>query len=162
MNFSFEDALLGDEELEQYQDFTYDITDIASFKGRSITKGQNEQEIKNEVINIQNGAISKPQNALAWGKKEKNEFIARMKVKKLNQNNKMVYGKPIEPDKLCKNEPVLNEKCMTKLYGPGPTKAPLTILYGPETFLPPRYGTGSIFEQSIPSIKGMYGPRRCM
>ena len=35
MNFSFEDALLDDEDLEQYQDFIYDITDFASLKGRN-------------------------------------------------------------------------------------------------------------------------------
>ena len=55
MNFSFEDSLLEDEELDQYQDFIYDITDITSFKGRNIAKGQNEQVIKNEDINIQKG-----------------------------------------------------------------------------------------------------------
>ena len=52
MNFSFEYALLEDEELDQYQVFIYDITDITSPKGRNITKGQNEQVIKNEDSDI--------------------------------------------------------------------------------------------------------------
>ena len=163
MNFSFEYALLEDEELDQYQDFIYDITDITSPKGRNITKGQNEQVIKNEDSDIQKEVISKPQNAFTWRKKEKNEFIARMKAKVLNQNNKIIRGKPIEPDKSCKNEPVLTEKCVTKLYGPGSTKVPRTNLYGPETILVPRYGPDSNFvEQNIPNIKGLYGPSQCM
>ena len=83
-----------------------------------------------------------------------------MKAKVLNQNNKIIRGKPIEPDKSCKNEPVLTEKCGTKLYGPGSTKVPRTNLYGPETILVPKYGTDSTFEQSIPNIKGLYGPRQ--
>ena len=37
MNNSFEDALLGEEDLEQYQDFIYDIKDIASLKGGNST-----------------------------------------------------------------------------------------------------------------------------
>ena len=40
MNFSFEDDLLDEEDLEQYQDFIYDITDVASLKGRNSTKVQ--------------------------------------------------------------------------------------------------------------------------
>ena len=43
MNYSFEDALLDMEDLEQYQDFIYDNTDITSFKGRdskTVTKNK--------------------------------------------------------------------------------------------------------------------------
>ena len=163
MNFSFEDALLEDEELDQYQDFIYDITDITLFKGRTIMKGRSEQVIKNEDINTQKEVISKPQNTFNWSKKEKNEFIARRKEKDLNKNNKIICGKSIEPDKVCKNEPVLIDKCVTKLYGPRSTMAPRTNLYGPETILVPRYGPDSNFvEQNIPNIKGLYGPSQCM
>ena len=70
MNYSFEDALLEDEELEQYQDFVYDITDISSFEGRNSAIVSKEQVIKNEDINIQKEVISQPKNAFAWSKIE--------------------------------------------------------------------------------------------
>ena len=80
MNYSFEDALLEDEELEQYQDFIYNITDGSSFKGRNNATDSKEQVIKKEDIDIQKGVIASPQNAFNWITKEKNEFIARMKA----------------------------------------------------------------------------------
>ena len=113
MDYSFEDALLDMEELEQYQDFIYDITDIASFKGRDSKAAQKNQVAKNEDTNLQKGISASPQNAFTWSMKEKNEFIARMKLNEQKANSKMICGKPIEPYKVAnviKTRCELNEK----------------------------------------------------
>ena len=112
MNFSFEDALLGDEELEQYQDFIYDIADVSVFNRRN-TEIKKDRETKNEEINTQKTISASPQNAFTWSTKEKNEFIAKMKLNEQKVNSKMIRGKPIEPYKetnVIKTRCELNEK----------------------------------------------------
>ena len=144
MNFSFEDALLEDEELEQYQDFIYDIADISVLKGRKETKTK-DQGIINEDINSHKKISASPKNAFNWSTKEKNEFIAKMKLNKQKVSIKMVYGKPIEPDKVINDRHELTGNRVKNLYGP-------------ETIVVPRYGPESTFARSIPNIKGLYGP----
>ena len=159
MNYSFEDALLDDEDLEKYQDFIYDITDFASLKGRNSIAVPKKQVIENEDINFQNGVCASPQNAFTWSTKEKNEFNARWKTKKQKRTNKIIIcGKPIESDNSSNSKPVTTVKCVNNLYGPGTIKARLTNSYDLETISVPRYGPDSIFEQSISEIKGLYGP----
>ena len=72
--------------------------------------------------------------------------------------NKIICGKPIEPDKSLNSKPVLTAKCVNNLYGPGTIKAPLANSYELETISVPRHGPDSFFEQSISKIKGLYGP----
>ena len=81
-----------------------------------------------------------------------------MEIKKQNQKNKIICGKPIEPDKSLNSKPITTVKGVNNLYGPGTIKAPLTNSYDLETISVPRYGPDSIFEQSISGIKGRYGP----
>ena len=81
-----------------------------------------------------------------------------MKTKEQNQSNKIICGKPIEPDKSLKSKPVLTAKCENNLYGPGTSMTPMTNSNELETITVPRYGPDSIYEQSISKIKGLYGP----
>ena len=112
-NYSFEDALLDMEDLEQYQDFIYDIIDIASLKGRDSKAVQKNQVAKNEDTDFRKGVCESPQDAFTWNTKEKNEFIAKMKLKEQKVSSEMICGKPIEPYKeinVIKTGRELNEK----------------------------------------------------
>ena len=154
MQDRYEDALLGELDIDHIPDFTYDISDVISSRNLEICpkasyKPQAERIYASTPGNkikwktSQDNETPKkqakyPENAFKWTKAEKNEFIARTNLQEENQckipkeiiehpsPERIPFGKELEPVE------------------------PIKGMYGPKNTEYRRYG---------PNIKGIYGPK---
>ena len=154
MQDGYEDALLGDIDIDYISDFTYDISDVISngnleicpkahYKHRleqnyASTPGHKNNRKEIQDVETPRKYAKYPEKAFKWTKAEKNEFIARPNLWKGNQ---------YEPPEKHLEHP------HSKIFPIDSELKPVELikgLYGPKDTEHRRYG---------PSIKGLYGPK---
>ena len=85
------------EELEQYRDFLYDITDIALYGESCNVFEPAKRSINKEDSMTQNRASTYHQKTFTWSADGENEFIARMKMTGQNHNKRLKNKNPLNP-----------------------------------------------------------------